>query len=89
MKRTLVVTRKVVSGVLYPYNSDKTNAKKSKISTKLDVYSHRRAHRLASCSAGVICRGFGASNMEQTAVNVVTTSLAPSNSWKFYTGVES
>jgi hypothetical protein len=53
------LTRKVVSAVLYPYNSDKTNAKKSEISTKIDVYSYRRDHRLASFSAGVICRGCG------------------------------
>jgi len=36
------MTRKVVSGVVYPYNSDKTNAKKSEISTKMDVYSYIR-----------------------------------------------
>jgi len=54
------LTRKVVRGILYPYNIDKTNAKKSKIAIKLDVYSYRRAHKHASCSAGVICRGFGA-----------------------------
>jgi hypothetical protein len=46
---------KVVSGVLYPYNSDKTNAKKSDISTKIDVYSYSMAHRHACCSVGVIC----------------------------------
>ena len=34
MNRTLVVPQKVVSGVLYPYNSDKTNAQKLEISTK-------------------------------------------------------
>jgi hypothetical protein len=33
--------------------------KKSEISTKLHVYSYRRAHRHASCSAGVICSGCG------------------------------
>jgi hypothetical protein len=27
---------------MYPYNSDKTNAQKLEISTKIDVYSHRR-----------------------------------------------
>jgi len=48
-----MLTRKVVSGVMYPYNSDKTNAQKSEISTKIDVCSYRRAHRHASCSAGV------------------------------------
>jgi hypothetical protein len=52
------LTRKV-SGVLYSYNSEKTNAKKSEISTKIDVYSYKRAHRHASCGAGVICRGCG------------------------------
>ena len=47
------------AGTLYPYNSEKGNAQKSEISTKLDVYSYRRAHRHSSCSAGVICRGCG------------------------------
>jgi hypothetical protein len=36
------LTRKVVSGVLYPCNSDKTNAQKSEIFTKIDVYSYSR-----------------------------------------------
>jgi hypothetical protein len=47
------LTRKVVSGVPYPYISC------SKIGDihKIDVYSYTRAHRRASCSAGVICRG--------------------------------
>jgi len=57
-----------MSSVAYPYNSDKTNAKKFEISTKLDVYSYRRAHRHTSCSAGVICRGCG----------VVTCKIRPS-----------
>jgi hypothetical protein len=30
-----MLMRKVVSSILYPYNSDKSNAQKSKISTKL------------------------------------------------------
>lgn len=51
------MTRKVVSGTLYPYNSDKTDAQKLELSTKIDVYSYRRAHRGASCGAGLICRG--------------------------------
>jgi hypothetical protein len=38
-----LLTREVVSGVLYPYNSDKTNAQKLEIATKIDVYSYRRA----------------------------------------------
>jgi hypothetical protein len=37
------LTRKAVSGVLYPYNSDKNNAQKSEIPTNIDVYSYRRA----------------------------------------------
>jgi len=49
--------RNVFSGVLYPYNSDKTDAQKSDISTIIDVWSYRRCHRHASCSAGVLCRG--------------------------------
>jgi len=52
-----LLTRKVVSGVLCPYNSDKSNAKKIGDIHKIDVYSYSRAHRCVSCSAGVICRG--------------------------------
>ena len=33
--------------------------KKSEISTKIDVYSYKKAHRHASCSVAVICRGCG------------------------------
>jgi hypothetical protein len=56
---TLFLTMKVISGVLYPYNSDKSNAQKSEISRKINVYGYRRAYRCASCSVGVICRGCG------------------------------
>jgi len=42
---------------MYPYNSYKSNAKKSEIPTNIDVYSYRRVHRRASYSAGVIYRG--------------------------------
>jgi hypothetical protein len=69
MKRNLFLTRKVVSGILYPHNSNKSNPQKSKIPTNIDVYSYRRAHRPASCSAGVICRGCW----------VVTCNTQPSN----------
>jgi len=62
------LTRKVVSGVLYPYKSDKSNAQKLEILTNINVYSYGRAHRSASCSAGVICRGCG----------VVTCNTQPS-----------
>jgi hypothetical protein len=51
------LTRKVVSGVIYPCNSDKSNAQKLEIPTNINVYSYRRAHRPASCSVGVIFRG--------------------------------
>jgi len=51
--QTLFVDQKGFNGILYPYNSDKTNAQKSEISTKIDAYSYRRAYRHASCSAGV------------------------------------
>jgi hypothetical protein len=34
-----LLARRVVTGILYPYNSDKTDAEKLEISTKLDVYS--------------------------------------------------
>jgi len=53
------VTRKVVSDILYPYNSEKRTAQKSEIHKNINVYSYRRAHRPASCSAGVIYRGCG------------------------------
>jgi len=55
------LTRKVVSGILFPYNSGKSNAEKLEIPINIDVYSYsyRRAHRPASYSAGVICRGCG------------------------------
>jgi len=33
-KANTLLTRKVVSGVLYPYNSDKSNAQKLEISIK-------------------------------------------------------
>ena len=78
-----LLTRKVVSGILHPYNSDKTNVKKSGISTKIDISSYRRAHRHASCSAGKICRRLWGRNMQQTALNLINTFWAPSNSWNF------
>jgi hypothetical protein len=74
------VTREVVSGILYPYNSDKTNVQKSNISTEIDVYSYRRAHRRASYSAGVICRDCGVVTFN-TVVNLLKMSWAPPNSW--------
>jgi len=42
MKQTLTVDQKGFSGVLCPYSSDKTNAKKSEISTQKYVYSYGR-----------------------------------------------
>ena len=42
-----------------PYISEKCKAQKSEILTNIDVYSYRRAHKRASCSGGVICRGYG------------------------------
>jgi len=33
------LTRKAVSGILYPYNSDKSNAKKSEISKKTSMFT--------------------------------------------------
>jgi len=53
------LTRKVVSGVLYPYNSDKSIAQKLEISINIGVYGYRRAHRPASCNVGVILRSCG------------------------------
>ena len=42
------------------YCSDKTNIQKSDISTNINVYSYRRAHRCVFCSSGTLCRGCGA-----------------------------
>jgi hypothetical protein len=42
MQQTLL-TRKVVSGGLYTYNSGKTNAQNLEISIKFNVYSYKRA----------------------------------------------
>ena len=53
------LSMKVVSDMLYPYNSDKSNAQKSEIPTTFNVYSYRKAHVPAPYSAGVICRGWG------------------------------
>jgi hypothetical protein len=50
------LTRKVVNGILHPYNPDKSNAKKSEIPINTDVYSYRRAHTPASCSEGLMGR---------------------------------
>jgi hypothetical protein len=72
-------TRKVVSGVLYPYNSDKSNAQKSEIPTNIDVYIYRRAYRLASCSVGFILRGCGVVKCN-TLVNL---PRVPSNTGNF------
>ena len=63
---------------MYPYGSDKTNAKKIRDIQKIYVYSYRRAHRRASCSAGVLRRGCGAVTYN-TAVNLLKTSWAPLN----------
>jgi hypothetical protein len=49
-RKNSIFTRKV-SGVLYLC---KCNVQKSEILTNIDVYSYRRPHRRASCSAGVI-----------------------------------
>ena len=73
--RTRLLPKKVVSCVLYPYNSDKTNPQKSDIYTKINVFSHRSVHRCASCSAGVICRGCGVvtCNKQLSTKNVLGT----------------
>jgi len=67
MRRNLVDEQKVASGVQYPYNSDKTYAQKSEISTQIDVYSYSMTHGHASFSAGIICSGCG----------VVTCNIQP------------
>jgi len=33
------LTKKVVSGIIYPYNSDKTNVKKLEISKKKSIFT--------------------------------------------------
>jgi hypothetical protein len=64
--------------LLYPYNSDKTDAQKLELTTKIDVYSYRRVHRGASC-AGLICRGCEVTG--NTAVSLLKASWALLNSW--------
>jgi hypothetical protein len=60
MKEIFFVARDIVSALLYPYKSNKTNDKKSELFTKImDVYSYRRTHRRALCGAGVLCRYYG------------------------------
>jgi len=59
MKRKLFLDHKGWQWGMYQYNSDKNNAQKLEIPTNINVYSYRRAHRPASCSTGVICRGCG------------------------------
>jgi hypothetical protein len=48
------LTRNLVSAVIYPYNSDKCNVKKSEIYKNTAIYSYRNSHRNASFSAWVI-----------------------------------
>jgi hypothetical protein len=59
IKRTLTVDQKCFQWYTVPIYFSKTNAQKSEISTKIDVYSYRRPQRFDSCSAGVLCRGCG------------------------------
>jgi hypothetical protein len=47
--------RQDVSGVLYPYTSDKTDAQKSEISTEINVCSYRRAHTCVCARNFVMC----------------------------------
>jgi hypothetical protein len=55
MKEIFFVAREIVSALLYPYKSNKTNDQKSEIFTKImDVYSYRRTHKPALCGAGVL-----------------------------------
>jgi len=76
------LTRKVVSGILHPCKLDKCNAQKLEITTNINVYSYRRAHRRASCSAGVICRDCGVviCNTQPS----IYFFLAPPNTWNSY-----
>jgi hypothetical protein len=52
-----------------------TDAEKLEISVITDVYSYRRVHRRASCSAGALCHGYGALTW-----NILPSTLMK-NSW--------
>jgi len=53
MKQTFYIDQEGYQWHTVPKNNTKLMLKKSEISTKIDVYSYRRAHWHASCSAGV------------------------------------
>jgi hypothetical protein len=59
IKQTLIVDQKFFEWHTVSIYFSKTNAQKSDISTKINVYSYRRHHRYASCSGEVLCRGCG------------------------------
>jgi len=56
------------------YNSDKTNAQKVEISTKIDVYSYRRAHRCASWGS---LKGLVGSNIQHRVINLLKSLAHP------------
>ena len=75
--------------VLYPHNLDKTNFQKFEISTKIIVYSYRKAQRRASCSAGILCRGCGAV-ISNTQSSIYQKNVLGNHEYlEFYTVVSS
>ena len=49
----------------------------------IDIYKYSRAHGCVSCTAGVNLYVLICSNMQHTAVNLLKTFWALSNSWNF------
>jgi hypothetical protein len=59
-KRSLFVDQKGFQWHILRIQFRQINNKKSGLSTKIDIYSDRRAHRRATFRVGVLCRGCGA-----------------------------
>ena len=82
------MTSKVVSSILYPYNSDKTNAQKSEIFTKIEVYSYRGSRDVPLVVKGYSIGAVGqqhATHSHQSTNNVLGTL----EQLEFYTVVTS
>jgi len=82
MKQTLAVDQKGCQWRTVPYNSDKTNAQKSEIPTKKCLHLQEGPHTCLLWCWGNLYRLWG-TNMQHTDINLINTSWAPSNSWKF------
>jgi len=65
------------SGILYPYNSDKTNAQKPEISTKIDVWTaSRKEHKYSSfCRTSKRCEKKGGPTHQQRQLTTVCVDV--------------